>query len=61
MEQGGNLGKAVTDIVSILKGDDESRGMENICMARYCPKVGPLSLIFQSFNGVRLNLPALSL
>ena len=43
-----------------VKGDDESCGMENICMARYRPKVGPLSLIFQSSNGVRLNLPALS-
>ncbi len=30
-------------------------------MARYRPKVGPVSVIFQSFAGIRLELPALSL
>ena len=61
VEEGGILGKAVMDIVSMFIKRDESWGMQNMSMARYRPKVGPVSLIFQSFNGVRLNVPALSL
>ena len=55
VEEGGIQGKAVMDIVNMYKKSNESWGMQNMSMARYRPKVGPVSLIFQSFNGRKIE------